>query len=250
MQKTLRSFLFILLAFSSGSYAQAQCTPDLSITQQGLYPDSATGLPHAYVGVPYNTVIQIRVLTDTTYLGLPAKIDSVRIDSIRGLPLTGGFAYQCNKSSCTWAGGTNGCVLLTGNPTQAGTYPVKIYLKAYGKASGFPATLPSTINYYKIVVEQNTGIQSLNPNEFGATQNSPNPFSGISEITFNVPHAGKISFTVYNLLGMSVYSHSVNASAGINKIAISSKELGQGVYMYSLSDGRTTITKKMVVSGK
>ncbi len=102
MKLRLPIILFFVSTLISGT-AFAQCTPDLSITIPGIYPDSATGLPAGIVNQPYSEVIQARVLTDTVYNGFPAIISNITITGVTGLPP--GLTYSCNPSTCVFPGG-------------------------------------------------------------------------------------------------------------------------------------------------
>ncbi len=104
------------------------CTPDTTITQPGYHPDT---LPWGYVNQPYLHIIQAYVPTDTIVFGLPSTIDSMRIDSVIGMPPS--FSYACNKTSCSYLGGEHGCIKLTGNPdsSEYGVWRIIIWVTAY-----------------------------------------------------------------------------------------------------------------------
>src|SRR5438046_195158 len=104
-------FLLVVAVAFAGSTSFAQCVPDTSITHNdpGVYPDSATNLPHAIVGIPYSTVIQLKVLTDTTTMigpiTVPVTIDSIIATNVSGLPA--GYTYNCTPSTCVFLGGSD-----------------------------------------------------------------------------------------------------------------------------------------------
>ena len=54
-----------------------------------------------------------------------------------------------------------------------------------------------------------------------------------------------LEFTVYNVLGAIVYSKDLNPTTGVNRINFSSVNLPSGVYVYTLSDGNSIVTRKM-----
>ena len=88
---------FVAILCSIALRSEGQCIPDTSITHNvnGIYPDTLTGLPHATVGVPYSTVIQIKVIRDTTYNGAPAQVNTFTITGVTGLPT--GWSYTCTR---------------------------------------------------------------------------------------------------------------------------------------------------------
>ncbi len=227
----------------------AQCTPNTTITNPGTYPDSATGLPHAIVGQAYSTVIQIRVLTDTTISGNHATVDSVILNSVTGLPT--GFTYATNPSSGHFPGGSNACVLLTGAAPTAGmegSHPLTINITAYGHISGFPASLPYTVIYYNIHIDAANGIFNLAVSKFDLSQNFPDPATNLTTIYYNVPAASLLDFRMYNLLGKIVYQKSIFAERGTGSIALDAKDFAPGIYMYNLSNGKATLTRRMVMA--
>ncbi len=88
--------------------------------------------------------------------------------------------------------------------------------------------------------------------EYSLQQNYPNPFNPSTVIKYSIPKAGFVSLKVYNVLGSEVASlvngymeagnHEINFSTNI-----SGKELGSGIYFYTIKAGNYTQTKKMVV---
>jgi len=142
---------------------QAQvCTPDTSNTAPGIYPDSATGLAADTVGIPYQQIITVNVPPDTTDPNCcTVTIDSMQLTNINNLPP--GLSYACDVSSCTWAGGTTGCVLISGtvtNPADTGLYDIQASITAYvtcgviiAACAPLATTQSADVNYYSINVE-------------------------------------------------------------------------------------------------
>lgn len=251
MKKIVLAVAFLFLSLPG---VFAQCTPDTSIThnEPGIYPDSATGLPHAVVGIPYSTVIQLKVITDTVVSGQSATVDSVVITGVTGLPP--GFTYQCTPASCHFPGGSDACILLTGPAPTAGmagqVHPLTVHVMAYGHIGPFPASLPTDITRYRIVVDGGVGITVLNNDKFDVAQNVPNPFSKTTEISFSSPSNELLTLKVSNLLGKVIYTKSVYAQKGLNKITLSSREFDAGIYIYSIGNSRTSVTRRMIVSNE
>ena len=247
-----KNYTLILLFICAALFTSAQCIPDTSITHNipGIYPDSATGLPHAYVGIPYSADIQIRVLTDTTYLGFPAIVDSIAIMSVTGMPT--GFAYTCTPPSCVFPGGSNACIYLYGPPPttgMVGTFPIVVNMNIYGRAFGIPQTIQSSNTSYSITIETNVGVQNVNAYSFTVGQNAPNPANGFTNIPVNLPKNSTVHFTLANLLGKQVLNSDFNLSKGSNFIPVNLLGMPQGIYLYTVSFGNNTFTKRMVVSG-
>ena len=242
-------FVLICVATIIAGRSFAQCVPDLSITQPGIYPDSATGLPAGTAGVPYSQVIQVKVLTDTTANGLPVIVTDITIVSVSGLPP--GITYTCNPSNCVFPGGSNGCILLSGTPTVAGSFPMVVDLNVTGTLFGIPITQPSTVDYYVITINTNTGLPSASgAGKFELLQNKPNPATSYTDISFTSPIGGDFNLKIYNLIGKEVYTQTVRGMSGQNVVRINTDDFAPGVYMLSLNNGNSIVTRRMIVSRK
>ncbi len=245
-----------MATFSLVYSANAQCTPDPTLTIPGVYPDSATGLVDAIQGVSYSEVIQVRTFLDSI---VPAgaggattnfRLDYIEIDGVSGLP--NGITYSCNPSNCQFQELSNGCVLLSGTTTDpVGIYPITVDVTAYGNLTqlfNFPYNQSFSVTYYEINVNLNTGLAKLNKNKFDVAQNTPNPFSNKSDIYFNVTQPTTVELKFFNVLGNEVMSHSIMAKKGTNVYTLDADKFSPGVYMYTIANGSATVTKRMVVS--
>jgi hypothetical protein len=255
LKKLLSLFIISLFAVSS---LQAQCTPDITLTIPGVYPDSATGLGDATQGVAYSQVIQVRTFLDSSASAGPFgttnfRLDYIEIDGVTGLP--NGLSYSCNPSSCQFQELSNGCVLISGTTTDpVGTYPITVDVTAHGNLTqlgNIPFNQSFSVSYYDINVNLNTGLAELLPkNKFGVTQNSPNPFGNKSQIFYNTPQPAKLTMKVFNILGKEVYATNFDSKKGLNVYTLDADKFSSGIYMYSISNGSGTVTKRMVVSKK
>lgn len=251
----MKKHLLLLCLLISGYTAYPQCVPDVTITQPGIYPDSATGLAPGIVGQPYNQVMQIKVPVDTqvVYLGfnLTATIQSIQLMSFTNLPP--GITYACNPANCIFPGGSNGCVLLSGTPNTAGVYTPVAIVKTTATVNLFGQTITltqnDTVDYYTIVIGV-TGLSEINPSVLNLGQNYPNPALSKTMIDFYVPVNGDYQFKLFNLIGKEVQRQQLNIRKGINTIEVNVKDLPPGVYMYSLSGNNSTLTRRLIVQQK
>lgn len=251
----LRKLLITIFLASATFFAKAQCTPDPTITDPGVYPDSATGLAVGTVGVPYNQVIQVRTFQDTVVTIAPFgtinfRLDSITITGVSGLPP--GLTYACNPGTCKFLANSNGCLLISGTPVTAGIYPITVDVMAKGKITSLgniAYSQPQTVTYYTIVIDTNSGVMELLPKDkLSMSQNLPNPFRDKSVIYFNSPLTGKTDFKVYNILGKVVFSDVISAKRGINTYTLDAAKFNSGIYMYSITSGNATVTRRMVVA--
>ena len=82
-------------------------------------------------------------------------------------------------------------------------------------------------------------------------QNKPNPFSGSTVITLNVPETVKqASIFIYDLSGKQIQSVPVT-ERGETDITVYASGLSAGMYIYTLVvDGQVKVTRRMIVSEK
>ncbi len=106
--------------------------------------------------------------------------------------------------------------------------------------------------YMKIATAIGDEMNSI-PHQFRLEQNYPNPFTTSSEITFEIPKFENVSLIVYDMLGRKV-STIVNEAlhAGTHKVSWNGiNEIGNplpsGLYVYRLSMGNNSLTKKMIL---
>ena len=247
MKIILSIFIFVI----TNIFASAQCIPDSSITHNdpGIYPDSATGLPHAFTGVPYSTVIHTNVFTDTTVGPLVATIDSIVIDDVTGLPP--GFSYLCTPSNCSFTAGSNACILLQGPAPTAGmigNYPLIVHTIVYYKIFGTPNFLLDNNDDYSITIESSTGISVNEKLTFGAGQNMPNPAKDYTLIPVTLLRNENVTFTLTDLIGQRIIDRTIFLQKGKTNIPVDLHNLQPGIYLYTVSNGKSTVAKRMIIS--
>ena len=96
-------------------------------------------------------------------------------------------------------------------------------------------------------VMSKVAVASL-PTEFSLMQNYPNPFNPSTQISYNLPQAGKVTLTVYNLMGQEV-AKLVNEqkNAGSYSIEWAPKNLASGMYIYRIN---VQTEKELLTSSK
>lgn len=253
MKKTLLS----LIAYAAVSFAFAQnCVPDGTYTAPGVYPDSATGLAPAYVGVPYSETITTVTPVDTCIVLIfppctVIPIDSVVIDNFTGLPA--GFNVKSmneNNLNFVFPGGSTSCMIITGTatPGQEGSYPLTVSGLSWATVFGVPTSQPFNVDYYTLVVLAATGVEELSNTTFSVKQNSPNPFGFNSTIEYSVPTTGKVSVNVRNILGELIYTENTTAQQGTNTFQLDASKFTNGMYFYQINYNNSSITKRFIVN--
>ncbi|RMH64526.1 MAG: T9SS C-terminal target domain-containing protein [Bacteroidetes bacterium] len=86
------------------------------------------------------------------------------------------------------------------------------------------------------------------PDGFALAQNYPNPFNPATTIRYALPEAAEVRLTVYDALGREV-KRLVDGLrvAGEHEVVFEGQGLPSGVYMYRLTAGGVTQTRRMVL---
>ena len=73
------------------------------------------------------------------------------------------------------------------------------------------------------------------PKKFELSQNYPNPFNPTTTIRFNLPEAGNVKLTLFNILGQEIKTL-VNEfkESGVHTINFDASELNSGMYIYKI----------------
>jgi hypothetical protein len=91
------------------------------------------------------------------------------------------------------------------------------------------------------------------PNSFVLHPNYPNPFNPETQIRFEMPYAGNVDLSIYNLLGMKVRTlYNGQKSAGVFSFKWDGKNdhnqsVSGGVYIYKLQSGQQMQMHKMIL---
>lgn len=95
-----------------------------------------------------------------------------------------------------------------------------------------------------------TGVQESGvPIEFNLAQNYPNPFNPATRISFTLPQQSSVYLKIYNMLGQEVAAliNGEVKSSGYHEVVFDASRLSSGVYLYKLSDGKQSMTRKLVL---
>ena len=85
--------------------------------------------------------------------------------------------------------------------------------------------------------------------EFKLLQNFPNPFNPTTMIAYQLPQNSSVLLKVYDISGKEIKTLvNQNQNAGSYQVEFNASGLTSGIYIYRLSAGSFTATKKLVVS--
>lgn len=99
-----------------------------------------------------------------------------------------------------------------------------------------------------VVVKIQEGMNANLPKSYALHQNFPNPFNPTTRISYALPKSGKVTLTVYNMLGQKV-AELVNQhqEAGQYIVTWDASLLPSGVYFYQIQSGLFSQTRKMLL---
>lgn len=154
-----------------------------------------------------------------------------------------GFDVERKSANSNWS--TIGFVQGNGTTTDAKQYSFADKNLAAGNYSyrlkqiDFDGTFA-----YSDIVEANVSL----PSQFELVQNYPNPFNPSTKIQFNLPEAGNVKLTVFNLLGQEVKTL-INEfkEAGSHIINFNAEGLNSGIYLYRVEANGLSEVRKMTL---
>ncbi|MBC8266542.1 MAG: T9SS type A sorting domain-containing protein [Flavobacteriales bacterium] len=279
MKKTL---LTLSILISCLMISNAQCTPNPIFTFLGIpavYPPNIplpniplNGISDGQVNVPYSQTLTLIVLEDTTLdiapilqLGgfgaavtlmnaagistvMTVDVNHVTYD-ITGLPNS--ISYVCDISTCQYPSGVDGCMQISGTPTQSGTFPIDVNMTiniqippitdpVLGTTifAGMPVDLPSFPGQqYDLFID---GSSSIVNREIEEIIIYPNPTSNISILEFE----GIRNIKVLDNLGRIIFSKKdVNSTLKLSK-----DKLGTGLFIIEILNETKIIKQKLIIN--
>lgn len=97
-----------------------------------------------------------------------------------------------------------------------------------------------------VSTEENPGADI--PTELRLHQNYPNPFNPVTNITFNVPNAGHVELSIFDILGRKVVTLiDGRVQAGSHTRSFDASKLSSGIYLYRLETEQASLSRKMTL---
>ena len=251
----------------------SQCSP-AGLTKPGLSPVSDS-LPVLINGTVSTTVIQFQNFDTIRFGGQLLTVQSLTLDSIGNLP--SGVCWVTNVTNNTWGHMVDGCIKVNGTVCSTpGQYRLKIIVTAN---IGVPIqTDAGAAGLYYYVRVKNSGNADTPVDTSGQTANTnilvpygpaavcggsgiydpssninslnvvPNPFNNKAVVSFYSDKTGIMTERLTNMIGSEILRNSIEVRMGENTSTIERNNLPTGVYFYSLSDGKSVATKRVVIS--
>lgn len=261
----MKSLIFTLTLVLAGLVASAQCTPT-TLPSGGIYPEGDTA--HCFVrGVADSAVVFFKNFETVTVGPITADVDSIRIDSINGLPCGLSWTTSNAGNDNIFVKNEEGCFLIYGTSEgMEGVFKTNVIVTAWivgGPPAGIqqPASaIGLSLSVKSIeagsscsaVTDTVTTCMPVSINEVSANLTSfsaqPNPFNSYTNISFTAKENAVYTMQVVNMLGAVVYQEQVSAEPGVNNIRMERNNLPAGVYVYSISNGNYSINNRMMIA--
>lgn len=249
MKKLLILSLSTIL-LNAATWAQS-CTPGANYVDStyGVWPDTTQNLPPAVVNVAYSTDVNFKVPATVTaeldatgqFVGSP--IQGFTVTGLTGLPT--GYNYACNISSCTYAGGANGCANIWGTTATAGTYPITIDVTATVLVSLLPGLPPTPITQnvsfpgYKIIVGTAGVIEGI----ISPISVSPNPANSMITVNGITSSMNATEVVLTNVEGKTIEKRNVTSTSNLT---FDLSGLNTGIYFIHVSHANGVETVKFM----
>ncbi|MCI5059034.1 MAG: T9SS type A sorting domain-containing protein [Flavobacteriales bacterium] len=238
MKKTLLLTFTVILIQGFMNLIQAQCSPDMTYTVTGAYPNP---IVDGAVNVSYTDTVTLVFPDDTTISGFTLALDSAIIDSVTNLPA--GLTSTCMTANCTSYLITPGqpvysCLEIHGTPTvpvtgQTFDINVTFYTTFFGQVQSISQTLNSSVTI-------NQSVSLANLHSSSDLLLFPNPSLG--NITINAEDVENVQ--IFNVLGEQVFNNDYNNASNIE---LDLTSFSNGTYMTIVKTGSETYRKKLIL---
>jgi len=277
--------LFAVSAAFVGLINAQDCTPsiDAGATLPGLNPNPPVG---SFQGVNYDEVntLVIPGRVDNTLTPSPGdsiQLCAIGIVAVQNMPVGYNYDVWAYHSVSTpydvlalpgttddtisilqTAPVTRACIRLK-NPTPPGqsdngdgmtdrdSVPITVIVQAYADLFGCSSLGASARDTFEInlcIHDITFNVEEQHSNLLKVENNYPNPAIDITTFNFTTPTADEVTINVYDAVGRNVHNFKGVSIAGKNQYGISTSEFQNGVYIYSITYGNKTISKKMIVN--
>ena len=155
-------------------------------------------------------------------------------------------------SATTYANGQNDLLQTTASRLVMSPGEIDTVTFAIVAGQTFPllvnAAEQASIAYQGVITDvPDNGGSNLLPVAYALHQNYPNPFNPSTVISFDLPRASEYSLEIYNIRGQKVKAFEGFATAGTVQLEWDASGLASGIYLYKLTAGEFSDSKKMML---
>lgn len=225
-------------------------------------------------GRAVNQVIYFENYDTTRTAGQLVTVQTLKIDSIENLPA--GLCWKTNKANNTFNGKETGVIQVTGSTNAlAGQYKLRIKVTAVTDIvtlpkvdaeavtglryfvrvacvdnEATPLKVDTAAPYPSFKADTRACVKSIESVEANISDLSitPNPFSTVTKVSFTSENEEKYSVRLTNILGSVVFAQDiVSKNGGNNVVAIENKNYANGVYFVTITNGKSSVTRRVVI---
>lgn len=243
------------------------CTPDPNapmdepIFPPPYVPDSpfpCSGISDTAIIGQYFEFVQT-VTVPESFEGIPLLNIIVPDDAVANLPT--GIDYACNPPDCIFDVNTQGCIVLYGTPDVAQPDVFDLEISVVITLPGptpFPYQFPNDQvpgNFFMHV--QNDCVDDCQCDPLSSVYElgqdisflvQPNPSSGYALLQVESAVSGDYQLLLTDMLGRVLLQREINLLEGANTIELNGSDLPAGMYQVSISNGRSMVTRKLVLA--
>jgi hypothetical protein len=240
-----KNLVILLLLLFSGIIVKSQvCSPNTSLQPNQVDPDSDAGQTfiNGYINTPYSATYTISV--PATIDVMPGVIPPIQVNHIKYLGIDGlppGLTAVQSTGDSLWPGGTFGCILISGTPTEAGVFNLSLK-----QEMSTATTLPLNNENYSITILAGTP-SSVNNNSMNGIEVLAT-FVNDKTCTINLFSNDNTSIIIslYSLSGQLIFDNKHIVNNGENQISINMNDIKQGLYIVRIASEKSVIVQKVM----
>lgn len=246
MKSLIKKILLLCFFIGIAISLSGQCVPDTANCKDTddpgqVCPDT---LPAATLGEDYEQVFTIIPPDKFDFGSGVIEIFKIVIDSVSNLPP--GLSYEVNATDMYPDSAY--CGLISGTPTETGTFFLEIYIRPFVYFAGDTIALDQTKDStsLSITVNSSSGIFPSVNNQPTLIPSKPNPFKTRSSIGLNAYEDGMGELYVYYLTGELVHYEEKLMQPGTNYFNFKGEKLKKGIYIYRIRYKDKSFTSRVV----
>ena len=241
MNWNIESDLKLFKSTNAGTNWTVQSLSTVNTTNNTITQTSIDGFSR-WTAANYNSPMPVELISFTSNL----NCRNVNLNWTTSKEINNkGFGIDRKKSDGDWdnIGFVNG----NGTTNQPFNYSFEDKNVNSGKYSYRIKQIDYNGNYkyYNL----NNPVEIGTPSVFHLSQNYPNPFNPATKIDFELPENGNVNLKIYDISGKEMVSVLNNEfrNAGYYTALIDGSKLSSGIYIYKLTSGKFSSTKKMIL---